>query len=69
MASVFWDALGVIFIYYLEKRRTITEAYYAALLGWLIDEIKKKRTHLKKKKIPFHNNNVPSHTSNIAQAK
>ena len=25
MASVFWDAQGVIFIYYLEKGKTITE--------------------------------------------
>ncbi|XP_055308260.1 uncharacterized protein LOC129572342, partial [Sitodiplosis mosellana] len=32
MASVFWDAHGIIFIDYLEKGRTITGAYYAALL-------------------------------------
>ena len=32
MASVFWDAHGVISIDYLEKGRTIIGAYYAALL-------------------------------------
>ena len=32
MASVFWDAHGVIFIDCLEKGRMITGAYYAALL-------------------------------------
>ena len=33
MASVFWDAHGEIFIDYLEKKRTITGAYYAVLLN------------------------------------
>ena len=32
MASVFWDACGIIYIDYLEKGRTITVVYYAALL-------------------------------------
>ena len=36
MASVFRDAHGVIFIDYLEKGRTITEAYYVALLDRLV---------------------------------
>ena len=53
MASVVWDAHGVIFIGNLEKGRAITGAYYAALLDRLADEIKKKRPHLKKKKNPF----------------
>ena len=69
MASVFWDAHGVIFTEYLEKGRTITGAYYAVLLDRLGDEIMKKRPHLKKKKIIFYDDDAPSHTSNIAQAK
>ena len=68
MASVFWYPHGIIFIDYLEKGRTITGAYYAALLDQLVDEIRKKPTHLKKK-ILFHDDNAPSHTSNVAQAK
>ena len=69
VASVFWDAYEVIFIDYLEKGRTVTGTYYAALLDRLVDEIRKKRPHFKMKKIHFHGRNAPSHTSNIAQAK
>ena len=69
MASVSWDAHGTIFFDYLEKGRTITEAYYAALLDRMVDEIRKKRPHWKKKKILFHVDNAPSHPPNIAQAK
>jgi hypothetical protein len=54
MASVFWDARGIIFIDYLEKGQTINSEYYIALLERLNDEIKKKRPHLKKKKVLFH---------------
>lgn len=53
MASVFWDAKGIIFIDYLEKGKSITGEYYANLLQHLSDEIKKKRPHLAKKKSCF----------------
>ena len=69
MASIFWDAHGVLFIHCLEKGRKTTGAYYAALLDRLFVGIRKKRPHLKKKKILFHDDNATSHTSNIAQAK
>ena len=49
MACVFWDARGIIYIDYLEKGRTITGVYYAALLDRLVDKIKEKRPHLQKK--------------------
>ncbi|KAF7277039.1 hypothetical protein GWI33_009508 [Rhynchophorus ferrugineus] len=39
MASIFWDAHGIIFIDYLEKRRTINSDYYIALLDRLNEEI------------------------------
>ena len=45
IASVFWDAHGVTSNDYLEKGRTITGSYYAALLDRLVDEIRKKRPH------------------------
>ncbi|KAL6419587.1 hypothetical protein ACFW04_011312 [Cataglyphis niger] len=32
MASVFWDAHGILFIDYLEKGKTINSEYYMALL-------------------------------------
>ena len=53
MTSVFCDAYRVIFIDYLEKGRTITGSYYAALLDRLVDKIRKKQPHLKKKKSFF----------------
>ena len=53
MAKVLWNTHRVILIDYLEKGRTISRAYYAALLDRLVDEIRKKRPHLKKKKSFF----------------
>jgi hypothetical protein len=32
MASVFWDAEGILFIGYLEKCKTVTGEYYSNLL-------------------------------------
>ena len=69
MASVFWDARGIIFIDYLHKGRTINGKYYANLLQRLGNEIKEKRPHLAKKKVLFHQENAPVHTSIIAMAK
>jgi len=61
MASVFWDAHGIIFIDYLQKGRIDTGEYYAALLDKLNDEIKKKQPHMAKKKVLYHHDNAPSH--------
>ena len=49
MASVFWDAGGILFIDYLEKCKTITEEYYSNLLTRLDEKIRKKRPGLQKK--------------------
>ena len=49
MASVFWDAHGILFIDYLEKGETINRDYYVALLDRLRTEIKKKWPHMQKK--------------------
>ena len=69
MASVFWDAHGIIFIDYLEKGKTINSDYYIALLERLKDEIAEKRPHLKKKKVLFHQDNAPCHKSMKTMAK
>jgi hypothetical protein len=55
MASVFWDAEGILFIDYLEKGKTITGEYYSNLLTKLDKEIHEKRSCLQKKK-----NHLPS---------
>ena len=67
MATVFWDARGLIYTDWLEKGQTITEAYYASLLHRLSKEIKKKRPHLEK--ILFHQDNAPVHTCAVSIAK
>jgi [histone H3]-lysine36 N-dimethyltransferase SETMAR len=69
MASVFWDAHGIIFIFYLEKGKTINSDYYIALLERLKDEIAEKRPHLKKNKVLFHQDNAPCHKSMKSMAK
>ena len=40
MASVFWDAEGILFIDYLEKGKTITGEYYSNLLTRLDEKIR-----------------------------
>lgn len=69
MATVFWDAKGIIYIDYLEKGKTITGQYYAQLLQRLKHEVSAKRPHMAKKKILFHHDNAPAHTSIVAVAK
>jgi histone-lysine N-methyltransferase SETMAR len=49
MASVFWDAEGILFIDYLEKGKTITGEYYSNLLTRLDEKICEKRPGLQKK--------------------
>jgi histone-lysine N-methyltransferase SETMAR len=49
MASVFWDAEGILFIDYLEKGKTITGEYYSNLLAKLDGKIREKRPGLQKK--------------------
>lgn len=50
MASVFWDAKGILLIDYLEKGKTIMGEYYACLLDKLDEKIREKRPGLAKKK-------------------
>ena len=50
MASVFWDAHGILFIDYLEKSKTINSDYYMALMDRSSEEIKKKRPYMQNKK-------------------
>jgi histone-lysine N-methyltransferase SETMAR len=50
MASVFWDAEGILIIDYLEKGKTITREYYSNLLTRVDKKIHEKRPGLQKKK-------------------
>jgi GrpB-like predicted nucleotidyltransferase (UPF0157 family) len=60
MASVFWDAEGILFIDYLEKGKPITREYYSNLLTRLDKKIRDKRPGLKKKKSSFIRTMHPS---------
>ena len=53
MASVFWDARGVIISDRLQKGKKTNGEYYTNLLQRLSDEIKKKRPHLAQNKMLF----------------
>jgi len=69
MASVFWDAKGILFINYLEKGKTIIGEYYSNLLTRLDEKIREKRPGLQKKKIIFHQDNAPTHRRILAMGK
>jgi hypothetical protein len=68
MASVFWDAGGILFIY-LEKGKTITGEYYSNLLTRLDEKIRENRPGLQKKKIIFHQDSAPTNKSVLAMGK
>ena len=69
MASVFWDAKGILLIDYLQTGKTITGEYYKNLLDQLDKKIREKRPGLLHKKIIYHQDNAPAHISDVAKAK
>ena len=69
MASVFWDAHGVLFIAYLEKGKKINSERYIGQLMCLKNEVGEKRLQMKKKKVLFHQDNAPCHRSLATMAK
>jgi hypothetical protein len=53
MASVFWDAEGILFIDYLENGKTITGEYHSNLSTRLGEKTREKRPGLPQKKSSF----------------
>jgi hypothetical protein len=53
MASVFWDAKGILLIDYLQKGKTINGEYYANLLNHLKTAIAEKCPGMNKKNVLF----------------
>ncbi|XP_028270394.1 histone-lysine N-methyltransferase SETMAR-like [Parambassis ranga] len=66
MVSVFWDAEGVLLVYYQEKGHTLTGAKYADLLRQLHDNIKNSRPGKLAQGVLFHQDNTPVHKSTAA---
>ena len=69
MATVFWDARGIIHIDYLQKGKTVNGEYYCKLLDHFNDVLKEKRPHMAKKKVLFHQDNARVHTCVVVMAK
>ena len=66
MATVFWDAQGVIMLDFLAKKSTITVAYYANLLDQLRTVIREKRRGKLSNGILLQQDNARVHTCKIA---
>ena len=66
MATVFWDAKGVIMLDFLPKRSTITGVYYANLLDQLRTAIRERRRGKLSKGILLQQDNARVHTCNVA---
>jgi Transposase. len=69
MASVFWDAKGVLLIYYLPTGQTIMKQYYVNFLDQIQEKIHERRQDLAKKKVIFCQDNVRLHPSIIQWQK
>ena len=66
MATVFWDAKGVIVLDILPKRSTITGVYYANLLDQLRTAIRGKRRGKLSKGVLLQQDNATVHTCKVA---
>ena len=66
MATVFWDAKGVIMLDFLPKRSTITGVYYANLLDQLRTAIREKRRGKLFKGVLLQQDNARVHTCKVA---
>jgi histone-lysine N-methyltransferase SETMAR len=69
MASVFWDAEGILFVDYLEKGKTITGEYHSNVFTRPDGKLCEKTPGLQKKKNQFHQDNAPAHKSVLAKGK
>ena len=63
MASIFWDAEGMLLVDYLDKGHTITRAYYANILRQLWEKIKQIQCGQLTRGVLFHQDNALAHTS------
>ena len=66
MATVFWDAKGIIILDFLPKRSTITGVYYANLLDQLRPAIREKRQGKLSKGVLLQQDNTRVHTCKVA---
>lgn len=67
MATIFWDAEGILLIDYLPKKTTMNADYYANLLCQLRDAIKEKRRGKLNRGVLILHDNAPVHTARTTQ--
>ncbi|CAH2090180.1 unnamed protein product [Euphydryas editha] len=65
MASVFWDAEGIIMIDYLEKGASITGSYHAEQIKKMREAIKENRRGKLRAKVLSHPDHAPSHKAEV----
>ncbi|EYB92684.1 hypothetical protein Y032_0191g1317 [Ancylostoma ceylanicum] len=68
LATIFWDAEGILLVDYLKENATITGHYYANLLFQLREAIKEKRRGKVTRGILLLQDNAPVHRSKVAVA-
>ena len=66
MATVFWDAKGIIMLDFLPKRSTVTGVYYANLLDQLRTVIREKRQGKLSIGVLLQQDNKRVHTCKVA---
>jgi histone-lysine N-methyltransferase SETMAR len=68
LATIFWDAKGIILVDFLEGQKTVTGIYYQDVLRKLHAALVKKRPGKIHQRILFHHDNAPAHSSTISRA-
>lgn len=68
MATIFWDAQGILMIDYLPHKQHITGSYYADLMTKLREAVKEKRRGKLTRGVLLLHDNASSHKSKVAMA-
>lgn len=68
MATIFWDAKGILLVDYLPHGHTVTGIYYADLLRQLKVAVKEKRRGKLSHGVLLLQDNAPPHMSQVAMA-
>lgn len=70
LATVFWDAHGILLIDYADEASPMTGQYYCGVLDKFDAAVKAKRPHLEhERQILFHHVNAAAHSSLLATQK
>ncbi|GFS21473.1 histone-lysine N-methyltransferase SETMAR [Elysia marginata] len=67
LATVFWDAKGVILLYVLPQGQCINAAQYCSTLDYLRDAIRRKRSGFLRRGVVLQHDNATRHSANLSQ--